>query len=110
MGISFLLIFAGITDPLQLLLNKGESSAANQVEKSHSFARPRAPSYDTDSGLPRNNLMPLPGDVPKDLNVHLIELEKKEKAALGISLVPSYERCEGFFQVSFTQIRSPDYM
>ncbi len=61
-------------------------------------SRPQVP--DTEPGSMRNNLMPLPANVPDGLNVHLIELEKKEKAALGISLVPSNDRCEGFFQVS----------
>lgn len=96
----------GVSDTMKSSLNSGDHLGLNNAGNSNSVRRSpsnvaSSPSIqDSDAGLPRSNLMPLPGDVPDGLNVHLIELEKKERSALGISLVPSSDSgAEGFFQV-----------
>ncbi|XP_065060168.1 uncharacterized protein LOC135687522 isoform X2 [Rhopilema esculentum] len=91
----------GLQDPLQTSLTASDSLAPNKVTKSNSIRR--SPSTTTapfeETGPMRSNLMPLQGDIPDGFNAHLIELEKKEKSALGISLVPSHDSCAGYFQV-----------
>ena len=93
----------GLQDPLQTSLTAGDSLAPNKVTKSNSIRR--SPSTATapfeETGPMRSNLMPLQGDIPDGFNAHLIELEKKEKSALGISLVPSHDSCAGYFQVCY---------
>ena len=69
-------------------IDKGAVNAANATQE-------------IDATPSRSNLMPLACDIPEGLNAHLIELEKKERASLGISLVSSHDNCAGFFQVRF---------
>eukprot|EP00794_Sanderia_malayensis_P009948 gene9948-10968_t len=99
-----------VEDNRQSSTNKLESTKrgrcqSNETTSTTTTTAKRTPSFvtsgiaESELGQMRSNLLPLPGDIPDGLNVHLIDLEKKEKAALGISLVPSYNQCEGFFHV-----------
>ena len=90
-----------VTDPLQTSISSDTGGANNEQNTSldKSPLSNTAAVQDTESAPSRSNLMPLPCDVPEGLNAHLIELEKKERASLGISLVSSHDNCAGFFQV-----------
>lgn len=94
----------GVTDALQASLNSGVSSSnANRITQGSNINRSASSLSATrpnlDPAYSRINPMPLLCDVPVGLNAHSIELEKKEQSSLGISLVPSYDECAGFFQV-----------
>jgi len=88
-------------DPLQTSM--GSDKTRENVEKSTSIDKgavnATSATLEIDSAPSRSNLMPLACDIPEGLNAHLIELEKKERASLGISLVSSHDNCAGFFQV-----------
>ena len=90
-------------DPLQTSM--GSDKTRENVEKSTSIDKgavnATSATLEIDSAPSRSNLMPLACDIPEGLNAHLIELEKKERASLGISLVSSHDNCAGFFQVRF---------
>ena len=88
-------------DPMQTSIDSGAS--ISEVDKSITFDKSSSSNtnatQETESAPSRSSLMPLPCDVPEGVNAHLIELEKKERASLGISLVSNHDNCAGFFQV-----------
>lgn len=90
--------------PLETSISSETGNAKNDQNTSldKSPSSNTAAMQDAESAPSRLNLMPLACDVPEGLNAHLIELEKKEQASLGISLVSSHENCAGFFQVRRT--------
>lgn len=55
------------------------------------------------TGKNQNIGVPLPEarDIPHDMNVHFVELVKKDQESMGISLVPASEECSGYFFVKF---------